>query len=346
VRSLRISAAALAVPLVFVATGCGESSSPNLLKPAGSGAGDVLDPKGPSNEALSAEELSKKAEDSFKDLPNLRLKATGTAFDTPIGADIKIGTGEQAEGRITLKDKGLDIIAVDKSVYVKLAPGTIDLFLDMGKRAEATNSTGKPESAAEKALGDQFTKMFAEAGKLIEGKYVKLGGSEMSKLSGDLVMGGGSPLDGLFGSGSESDSPSFEPGSPSFEPNSPSFEPGSPSFDPDFDNDPPEAPATKGPVTEINGVKVIPLISKDPENNETVTMYVAANGRPLPVRVTGDSGSDGSIEMTMDFTYSKIDQPVTPKAPPASETIDLNALMDSFGDKMTDAFTGGQDKTA
>ncbi|MYW01526.1 hypothetical protein [Streptomyces sp. SID3343] len=331
-RSLRISAAALAVPLVFVATGCGESSSPNLLKPAGGGAGDVLDPKGPSNEALSAEELSKKTEDSFKDLPNLRMQATGTAFDTPIGADIKVGTGEQAEGRITLKDKGLDIVAVDKTVYVKLAPGTIDLVLDIGKRAEATNSTAKPNSSAEKALGDEFTKMISEAGKLIEGKYVKFGGSEVSKLGGDVIKGGGSPLDGLFGSDSDSKSPSSEPGSDS-------------GSDSDGESSKtPEAPTTKGPITELNGVKTIPLISKDAKSNETVTVYVAANGRPLPVRVTGDSGSDGSNEMSVDFKYSKIDQPVTPKAPPASETIDLNGLMESFGGRMTDLFTGTDKK--
>jgi hypothetical protein len=329
VRSLRISAAALAVPLVFLATGCGDSSSPNLLPAAGGGAGDVLDPKGPSNEGLSAEELSKKVDDSFKDLPNLRLEATGTAFDTPLSADLKIGTGEQAQGRFTLKDKNLDIIAVDKDIYVKLAPGTIDLVLDIGKRAEAAaGPTGKPESAAEKALGDQFTKMFAEAGKLIEGKYVKLGGSEVSKLGGDMIKGGDSPLDGLFGSDSGSDFPSSGP-----------------DLDSDSDSEDSKAPDTKGPVTEINGVKVIPLISKDADSNETLTIYVAANGRPLPVRVTGDAGSDGSNEMTVDFKYSKIDQPVTPKAPPAGETIDLNALMDSFGSKMTDAFMG-EDKTA
>ncbi|MFF7247994.1 hypothetical protein ACFZBU_29270 [Embleya sp. NPDC008237] len=310
-RSLRISAAALTVPLVLLAAGCGESSSGDPFKPAAAGGGDALDPKGPSNEALTVEALSKQAETGFKELSNLRIEGTGKVYDLPLGVDIKIGTGEQAEGKITLDNKALDLIAVDKTTYVKIAPGTVQTVLDLGKRAEA--ASGEPESAEDRALGEQFTKMFAEGAKLVEGKYIKLGGAETGKLGQDLLKGGTPSLDGLFGSDSDSDD----------------------SADPDD-----KRPMTKGPTTEINGTKVIPLISKD-EDGTTVTIYVAANGKPFPIRVTADDKSDGTNEVTLDLKYSKLTGGVSPKAPAPGDTVDLNGLLKSFGGGMF-----GEDKTA
>ncbi|MFE2870411.1 hypothetical protein [Embleya sp. NPDC059259] len=314
-HSLRISAAVLTVPLVLLAAGCGESSSGDPLKPAAAG-GDALDPKGPSNEGLTVEALSKQAETGFKDLTNLRIEGTGKIYDLPIGVDIRVGTAEQAEGRVTLQDKALELIAVDKTTYIKIAPGTVQTVLDLGKRAEAASSSGAPESAEDKALGEQFTKMFAEGAKLVEGKYIKIGGNEAGKLGQDLLKGGTPSLDGLFGSDSDSG---------------------------DSADSSDEPPMTKGPTTEINGIKVIPLISKD-EDGTTVTMYVAANGKPFPVRFTADDKSDGTNEVTLDLKYSKLPGGVSPKAPAPGDTVDLNGLLKTFGGGLEDMF--GEDKTA
>lgn len=320
-RSLRISAAALTVPLVLLAAGCGESSSGDPFNSLGGG-GDALDPTGPSNEGLSVEALSKQAETGFDDLTNLRIQGTGKIYDTPLGVDVKIGTPEQVEGKITLGDKPVDLIGVDKTVYVRIAPGTVQTLMDLGKRAEA--ASGETPSADDSELGDEFTKMFVEGAKLVEGKYIKLGDGSAGKLGQDLLKGGKKPsLDGLFGGsdgspfGSDSDSDS-----------------GSDSRD--------KPKLTKGETTEINGTKVIPLISKD-EDGTTLTIYIAANGKPFPVRVTADDKSDGTNEVTLDLKYSKLSGGISPKAPPAGDTIDLNGLLKSFGG---DGGLFGENKTA
>ncbi|MFJ8741785.1 hypothetical protein ACIRL2_20625 [Embleya sp. NPDC127516] len=317
-RSLRISAAALTVPLVLLAAGCGESSSGDPFNSLGGG-GDALDPKGPSNEGLSVEALSKQAETGFDDLTNLRVQGTGKIYDTPLGLDVKIGTPEQVEGKITLGDKPVDLIGVDKTVYVRIAPGTVQTLVDLGKRAEA--ASGEAPSADDLELGDEFTKMFVEGAKLVEGKYIKLGDGSAGKLGQDLLKGGKKPsLDGLFG-GSD--------GSPFGGSDSSPFGSDSDS-DSDSGSDSGDKPKlTKGETTEINGTKVIPLISK--EDGATLTIYIAANGKPFPVRVTADDKSDGTNEVSLDLKYSKLSGGISPKAPPAGETIDLNGLLKSFG---------------
>ena len=197
-RSFRIAAATLAVPMVLLASACGESSPSDLTR---TGAGDAVDTKGPSNEALASAELVTKAEDSLKGVTNLHVEGTGKVFDLPLGVDVKLGAAQQVEGKVSLKDKNIDIVAVDKTLYVRLAPGTLDLIIETGERAEAAApSTEKPDDGP---LDEQFTKMFAAAGKLIEGKYVKLGSSEMGDLGGDLLSGGSTSLDGLFGGSEE-----------------------------------------------------------------------------------------------------------------------------------------------
>jgi len=296
--------------MVLLASACGESSPSDLTR---TGAGDAVDTKGPSNEALASAELVTKAEDSLKGVTNLHVEGTGKVFDLPLGVDVKLGAAQQVEGKVSLKDKNIDIVAVDKTLYVRLAPGTLDLIIETGEFFfKAAPTTEKPDDGP---LDEQFTKMFAAAGKLIEGKYVKLGSSEMGDLGGDLLSGGSTSLDGLFG-GSD-DTGSDDTGSDDTE-------------DPDTD----EPEVTKGPITEINGVKTIPLITKNTEDNETTTIYVAANGTPYPIRVTGDTGSDGTNELELDLRYSKLADGVTPKVPPAAEVIDLNALMESFGSSL------------
>ncbi|OPC82529.1 hypothetical protein B4N89_17715 [Embleya scabrispora] len=305
-RPIRISAAALTVPLVLLAAGCGESSSKDPFESVAAG-GNALDPKGPSNEGLSVEALSKQAENGYKDLTNLHIEGTGKVYDAPVGVDLRIGTENRAEGKVTVQGKALDLIAVDKAFYVRLAPGTIQTVVDLGKRAEAASPSGKSGSSSrgDKQSGDRFDTMFTEAAKLVEGKYVKFGDTDASKFGQDLLKGGGTPsLDNLFGSDSDSDSDSSDP------------------------TDKPKL--TKGPITDINGVKTIPLISKD-EDGTVSTIYVAANGTPFPVRVTADDKGDGTNEVTIDLKYSKLSGGVSPKAPPAGETIDLNGLLKSFG---------------
>lgn len=311
-RSFRIAAAALAVPMVLLASACGSSSPSNLTR---TGAGDAVDTDGPSNEALSSAELTKKLEESFKGVTNLHIEGTGKAFDLPLGVDLKIGGAEQGEGKVSIQDKNIEFLAVDKTAYVRLAPGTVDLVIDMGKRAEA--AARPTEVPGDEDLDEQFTKMFTEAAKLIEGKYIKFGDSEMGSLGGNLLSGGSSPLDGLFG-GSDEDDPDADADADDTE---------------EWDEEP---EAVKGPITEINGVKTIPLINKDVEAGETTTIYVAANGIPYPLRLTADTGNDGTNEVELDLKYSKLAGSVTPKAPPAAEVIDLNALMESFGGGMFD----------
>ncbi|MGC0419334.1 hypothetical protein [Embleya sp. AB8] len=320
-RSLRISAAALTVPLALLVAGCGQGSGDPLKTVAANG-GDALDPKGPSNEGLSVDELAKKAQAAFKDLANLRVEGTGKAYDTPLGVDLKIGTGEQVEGNLTLADKRVDVIGVDKTAYVRIAPGTIQALIDLGKKAEAASGSGSDSAATEspedKALGDRFTKMFTEAAKLVEGKYLKFGGSDAGKLGKDFFKGGSAPkLDGLFGPGAGTGLP-FGSGDPSDDSPDPT------------DSAKPKPKPTKGAVTEINGTKVIPLITKD-EDGTTTTIYVAANGKPFPIRVTADDKSDGTNEFTLDLKYSKLQGTISPKAPAAADTIDLNAILKSFG---------------
>ncbi|MFE5329309.1 hypothetical protein ACFRCG_23260 [Embleya sp. NPDC056575] len=315
-RPIRISAAALTVPLVLLAAGCGESSSGDPFESVAAG-GNALDPKGPSNEGLSVEALSKQAENGYKDLTNLHIEGTGKIYDAPVGVDLRIGTENRAEGKVTIQGKALDLIAVDKAFYVRLAPGTIQTVVDLGKRAEAASPSGKSGSSSrgDKDLGGQFDTMFTEAAKLVEGKYVKFGDTDASRFGQDLLKGGGTPsLDNLFGS---------KPGSGSL------F--GSDSDSGSDSSDPTDKPKpTKGPITDINGVKTIPLIVKDADGAVT-TIYVAANGTPFPVRVTADDKGDGTNEVTIDLKYSKLSGGVSPKAPPAGETIDLNGLLKSFG---------------
>ncbi|MEU2763903.1 MULTISPECIES: hypothetical protein [unclassified Streptomyces] len=77
---------------------------------------------------------------------------------------------------------------------------------------------------------------------------------------------------------------------------------------------------TKGARTEVNGGPAVPVTRA--EGGERLTVYVAAEGTPYPVRITVRGGGG---EGTVDF--SGFDRPVPTATPPADETVDITALL-------------------
>jgi hypothetical protein len=90
-------------------------------------------------------------------------------------------------------------------------------------------------------------------------------------------------------------------------------------------SDKPTPVVKRGEVTEVNGVKVIPLTTSA-EGGESSTVFIAAQGDPFPVRVT-------SGKKTVDLTYTKLNEQFTPKAPPAADVVDLDGIVASFTNK-------------
>ncbi len=78
---------------------------------------------------------------------------------------------------------------------------------------------------------------------------------------------------------------------------------------------------TKGSAGTVNGVKTFSVKSKDSSGGE-VTLHVAAEGKPYPLRIE-KSGKDGG---QMDFT--EIDKALTVQAPPADQVIDYSLFKD------------------
>ncbi|MEJ8655293.1 hypothetical protein [Streptomyces sp. MS1.AVA.4] len=78
---------------------------------------------------------------------------------------------------------------------------------------------------------------------------------------------------------------------------------------------------TKGKKAEINDVDAIPLTGE--RSGRTITLYVATEGKPYPVRLVVKGA--GAAEATVDF--SAYDTPVPAGTPPADESIDLSTLM-------------------
>lgn len=77
---------------------------------------------------------------------------------------------------------------------------------------------------------------------------------------------------------------------------------------------------TKGRETEVNGAPVIPVTRAQGE--ERLTVYVATEGEPYPVRITVQGAEE---EGTVNF--SGFDRPVPAETPAASETVDVTALL-------------------
>ncbi|MYR97920.1 MULTISPECIES: hypothetical protein [unclassified Streptomyces] len=77
---------------------------------------------------------------------------------------------------------------------------------------------------------------------------------------------------------------------------------------------------TKGRETEVNGAPVIPVTRTQGE--ERVTVYVATEGEPYPVRITvRGADEEGSV------SFSGFDRPVPARTPSADETVDVTALL-------------------
>ncbi|MEU2433619.1 hypothetical protein ABZ611_29700 [Streptomyces sp. NPDC007861] len=81
-------------------------------------------------------------------------------------------------------------------------------------------------------------------------------------------------------------------------------------------------PLTKGEKTEVDGVEVIPVIAK--QAGKTVTMYVAAEGTPYPVRLDAVQAGEGEASIAL----SDYGEPVPSATPPADRSIDISTLME------------------
>ncbi|MEW2069304.1 hypothetical protein [Streptomyces sp. NPDC007346] len=77
---------------------------------------------------------------------------------------------------------------------------------------------------------------------------------------------------------------------------------------------------TKGRETEVNGAPVVPVTRA--RGDERVTVYVATEGEPYPVRITvRGTGEEGAV------SFSGFDRPVPAETPSADETVDVTALL-------------------
>ncbi|XXZ52201.1 hypothetical protein AAGT00_31220 [Streptomyces cavourensis] len=77
---------------------------------------------------------------------------------------------------------------------------------------------------------------------------------------------------------------------------------------------------TKGRETEVNGAPVIPVTRA--QGDERVTVDVATEGEPYPVRITVEGPKEkGRV------TFSGFDRPVPSGTPSADETVDVTALL-------------------
>ncbi|MFF3734428.1 hypothetical protein ACFYXM_30040 [Streptomyces sp. NPDC002476] len=76
----------------------------------------------------------------------------------------------------------------------------------------------------------------------------------------------------------------------------------------------------KGRRTTLDGAPVVPLTRI--RDGRTLTMYVAATGRPYPLRITVEGGGAHAVA-----DLSAFDAPVPATTPPPDETYDVNALL-------------------
>ncbi|MGW5273890.1 hypothetical protein ACWEQP_15150 [Streptomyces sp. NPDC004044] len=77
---------------------------------------------------------------------------------------------------------------------------------------------------------------------------------------------------------------------------------------------------TKGKKTTLAGAPVVPLVRA--WHGQKLTMYVAATGKPYPLRIDATGGSP-KADATVGF--SAFDKPVPTTTPPPDETVDINA---------------------
>ncbi|MET8330355.1 hypothetical protein [Streptomyces sp. NPDC005181] len=77
---------------------------------------------------------------------------------------------------------------------------------------------------------------------------------------------------------------------------------------------------TKGRKTTLAGASVVPLVRT--WHGQKLTMYVAATGKPYPLRIDVTGGSP-KADATVGF--SAFDKPVPTTTPPPDETVDISA---------------------
>ncbi|MFF9351992.1 hypothetical protein [Streptomyces sp. NPDC014734] len=76
----------------------------------------------------------------------------------------------------------------------------------------------------------------------------------------------------------------------------------------------------KGRRTTLDGAPVVPLTRI--RDDRTLTMYVAATGRPYPLKITVEGGGPHAV-----VNLSAFGRPVPAATPPPDETYDINALL-------------------
>lgn len=81
-----------------------------------------------------------------------------------------------------------------------------------------------------------------------------------------------------------------------------------------------EGTLNKGAKTTLDGAPVVPLTRL--RGDRTLTTYVAATGRPYPLRITVEGGGAHAVA-----DLSAFDRPVPATTPPPHETYDVNTLL-------------------
>ncbi|MEU9619044.1 hypothetical protein ACIODT_17040 [Streptomyces sp. NPDC088251] len=76
----------------------------------------------------------------------------------------------------------------------------------------------------------------------------------------------------------------------------------------------------KGRKTTLDGAPVVPVTRL--RDGRTVTTYVAATGKPYPLRITVRGGGANAV-----VGFSAFDRPVPKATPPPDQTYDINALL-------------------
>ncbi|MFD9605851.1 hypothetical protein ACFVRD_26760 [Streptomyces sp. NPDC057908] len=76
----------------------------------------------------------------------------------------------------------------------------------------------------------------------------------------------------------------------------------------------------KGRKTTLGGASVVPLTRL--RDGRTMTTYVAATGKPYPLRITVQGGGASAV-----MGFSAFDKPVPTATPPPDQTYDISALL-------------------
>ncbi|MGW2179800.1 hypothetical protein ACWCXX_17205 [Streptomyces sp. NPDC001732] len=76
----------------------------------------------------------------------------------------------------------------------------------------------------------------------------------------------------------------------------------------------------KGRKTTLAGAPVVPLTRT--QDDRTLTMYVAATGKPYPLRITVRGGGADAV-----VGFSAFDKPVPTATPPPDQSYDISALL-------------------